>query len=183
MVPIYWRYRKGISSQNMANNRVQYLHFRILKFPLPSHTATRFGGNPTFNMTNSLKSMVLFLNVSDQFRSILIISTSRTTFLDRIWIGFQCTQNALDCVKIPPESCPAIEQTMKLLTSKNEESIINEPRVVSFLIHKRCIELMNHYSLIIDIIDHFHKPWAHGDLTVGSSTNMGGSLLAVSAGF
>ena len=44
--PIDWRYRfhiflayflglcKGISPQNMAKNMVQYLHFRILKFPL-----------------------------------------------------------------------------------------------------------------------------------------------------
>ena len=29
----FWGLCKGISPQNMANNMVQYLHFRILKFP------------------------------------------------------------------------------------------------------------------------------------------------------
>ena len=30
---IFWGLCKGISQQNMARNLVQYLHFRILKFP------------------------------------------------------------------------------------------------------------------------------------------------------
>jgi hypothetical protein len=32
---------KGISQQNMARNMVQYLHFRILKFPLIIGTSTK----------------------------------------------------------------------------------------------------------------------------------------------
>ena len=32
---------KGIYPQNMANNMVQYLHFRILEFPLKSKHPTR----------------------------------------------------------------------------------------------------------------------------------------------